>query len=74
MKGIEQCETPWPPSDVLDLVGLTREEWDKMSNDIEGNQSSRYPVILGMLMKAYRRRIKESKYGKEMGDSAQTIR
>jgi len=65
---------PWPPEEVLILVGLTREEWDKMSNDIEGNQSSRYPVILGMLMKAYRRRIKESKYGKEMGDSTPTIR
>ncbi len=50
---------PYPPEEVLTLVGLTRDEWDKMSNDIEGNQSSRYPVILGMLMKVYRRRIEE---------------
>ena len=28
-------QRPWPPEAVLALVGMTREEWDQMSEAIE---------------------------------------
>ena len=56
---VEQHKKPWPPDDVLILVGVTRDEWDKMSDDIQYDRLGRHPAIIHALMKAARRSVDE---------------
>ena len=46
-------EKPYPPDSLLELVGLTRDEWDKMSHDIP---EKRDIAIMEALQASVRRR------------------
>ena len=47
-------EKPWPPTNVLELVGLTREEWDAMTERVEKEHQG--TAIMEVLQASVRRR------------------
>ena len=50
---------PYPPDDLLELVGLTREEWNKMAEEIQLDALKRDPVIMEALAASVRRRAED---------------
>lgn len=46
----------WPSDDVLELVGLTRDEWNKMSKEIQQDALKRDAAIMEALAQSVRRR------------------
>ena len=52
MKRMMKKNKPWPPDAVLEAVGMSKEDWDEMVENLETGELSRDNVILHALTKA----------------------
>ena len=51
-------EKPWPPENVLELVGLTRDEWNEMTERVEKEHQG--TAIMEVLQASVRRRADDN--------------
>ncbi len=56
------AKAPWPPDEVLRLVGLSREEWDTMEEAIGRENLPLDWVLESALRKSVRRRREQAQF------------
>ena len=65
---ISEIRPPWPPDELLELVGMTRDEWDRMAESIEQTTGNACNIpwdwlIESAVVRAARKRADERRKG-----------
>ena len=56
----QENESWWPPDTLLELIGLTRKEWNEMDKEIQQDALKKETVIMEALQASVRRRADDN--------------